>query len=75
MFYKSFIHGSICHFDTAFSEIQVKRKQEVVIGNLGPGDSFGEKSFITNELLEQSVVAEKNLIIAIIGVEDFQGNL
>ena len=55
------------------SEIQVRRKQEVVIGNLGPGDSFGEKSFIKSAPLEQSVVAEKKLIIASIGVEDIEG--
>ena len=55
------------------SKIQIKRRKEVVTGNLEPGDSFGEKSVIKNEPLEHSIISETHLILATIGMDDLEG--
>lgn len=56
------------------SQFKIKRRKEVVTGNLEPGDSFGEKSLVANEPFEQSVVSQTPLLIAVIDVEDLKGN-
>lgn len=52
---------------------KVKKRKELVIGLLEKGDSFGERSLITRQPSEQSVISDTPLVIASINKKDIQG--
>ncbi|XP_065065170.1 cyclic nucleotide-binding domain-containing protein 1-like [Rhopilema esculentum] len=75
-----FIKSGVCQLKKTLSVAfttpdgrKVKRRKEVVTGTLEAGDSFGEKSLMLNQPIEQSVVSETALLVATIELEDVQG--
>lgn len=58
-----------------FIFVQEKRTKAVVIGRLGPGDSFGESTVLKHVPMPWSVTADSEVELGTISARDVLGNI